>query len=94
MGSGLPVNFAFLVSNRFTLTLERRMESKTPRSDQKIAKESDAENSIMAILPTIDHAFEGQVDEEEVRQGVDYLCGVSRGIIVLPDVRRVCGELG
>lgn len=40
------------------ITFERRMEGKTPRTNNQIAEECDEENAIMTMLPAIEHSFE------------------------------------
>lgn len=45
------------------LTLQGGMEGKASRADDEIPKERDKEDPVMAILDTIVHALEGQVDK-------------------------------
>lgn len=47
------------------------MKRKAPRANNEIAKICDEEYPIMAMLPAIEHALEGEVDEQQIGQGVD-----------------------
>ena len=44
-------------------TFQSSVKGKTPGANDEIAKECDKEYAIMAILPAIEHALEGEVDE-------------------------------
>ena len=52
------------------------MKRKGSRTDDQISDECDKEDTVMAILPAVVHAFEGKIDKYRIREGVDNLSGV------------------
>lgn len=56
----LTVAFA----SAFGRTFERRVKRKTAGTNDQIAKECDEEDTIMAILPAVEHALERQPHEQ------------------------------
>lgn len=64
-------------------TLQRSMERKAPRPNKQVPEKRYQEDRVMAVSETIAYATVGQVDEQQVRQRVDYLGGVASRIVVL-----------
>lgn len=62
---------------------ERGVESEGAGADEQVAGEGDEEDAVVVVLEAGVHAFEGEVDEEEVGEGVDDLGGVGGCIIIL-----------
>lgn len=67
------------------------MESEAAGTDKEVAEEGDEEDSVVSIAIAIEHANESEPDEEQVRQGVDNLGRIRRGIVVLLG-RQSCRE--
>jgi len=59
------------------------VEGEAPTSHDQIAQVGHEEHLVMSIPSTIEHAFEGEVHEPDVRQRVDYLGQVMGRIVVL-----------
>lgn len=59
------------------------MEQETAGADNKIATESDQKDLIMSIATTAKNTLDAQPHEEQVGQGVDDLCRVNGGIVIL-----------
>ncbi len=81
------------------------MKHEAPDSDKEVPKVRDAEYSIMAVVPAGMDAEVSEVDEQQVREGVDYLGGVVGQIVVFfaplngrcywfPEARLVGGRIG
>ena len=63
---------------------ERRVEEEAAGADEQVADEADEEDGVVAMFAAGLDAPVGEVDEEEVREGVDYLGGVWGCVVVLP----------
>lgn len=59
------------------------MEEEAARPDEQVADKADEENGVVAIFAAGSDAQVGEVDEEEVREGVDYLRGVGSRVVIL-----------
>ena len=64
-------------------TLEGTVEHEAAEANEKIAKISNLEDGIMAVVSAALDALVGKIDEHEIGQGVDDLGGIVGGIIVL-----------
>ena len=65
--------------------LERRVEEEAAGADEQVADEADEEDGVVAVSAAGLDAPVGQVDEQEVRERVDYLGGVRRCVVILRD---------
>ena len=61
------------------------MEEEAAGADEQVADETDDEDGVMAMFATGSNAPVGEVDEEEVREGVDYLGGIRGCIVILKE---------
>jgi hypothetical protein len=59
------------------------MKHEASEANQKVAKIRDFEYCIMTLFSTTLDAFVCEIYEHEIRQGIDELGGVVRGIVVL-----------
>lgn len=59
------------------------MKQEATSSDQEVSDEGNGEYGIMTMFPTVDDTFEGKEGKHEVSQGIDNLCCVRSGIVVL-----------
>ena len=66
--------------------LERRVEEEAAGADEQVADEADEEDGVVAIFAAGLDASVGKIDEEEVREGVDYLGGVRGCVIILAEL--------
>lgn len=62
---------------------ERRVEEEAARPDEQVANKADEEDGVVAMFAAGSDAQVGEVDEEEVREGVDYLGGVGSRVVIL-----------
>jgi hypothetical protein len=65
------------------------VEKEAPSTNKHVAKESDEEYPVMAMLPAAYNALDRQVDEEEVGQRIDNFCRIWGRIVVLEFVSIV-----
>lgn len=63
--------------------LEGGVEGEGAGADEQVAHEGDEEDAVVVVLVAGVHAFEGEVDEEEVGEGVDDFGGVGGCIVIL-----------
>lgn len=61
---------------------EGAVKEEAPRPDDQVADEGEQEDAIVILLQAIGDAAVGEVDEEQVGEGVDDLGGVLGGIVV------------
>ena len=54
-------------------TFKRSVEHEAANADEEIAKVSDGEDVVMAMLPAAFDAFPGEIEEEKIGQGIDNL---------------------
>ena len=59
------------------------MESQTPKADEHVSSKGDDKDRVMIVLEAIPETTDCKVDKESVREGVDDLGGIWRGIVVL-----------
>lgn len=59
------------------------MEEEAARPDEQVADKADEEDGVVAMFAAGSDAQVGEVDEEEVREGVDYLGGVGSRVVIL-----------
>jgi len=59
------------------------MESQTPKADEHVSSKGDDKDCVMVVLKAVSQTTDCKVDEEGVREGVDDLGGIRRGIVVL-----------
>ena len=64
---------------------ERRVEEEAAGADEQVADEADEEDGVVAVFAAGLDAPVGEVDEEEVREGVDYLGGVRGCVVILAE---------
>ena len=62
---------------------QRRVEQEAPRTHEQVSDEGYDKNLVMVLLEAGSDAAVAEVHEEEVREGVDYLGGVVRHVVVL-----------
>lgn len=65
------------------------MEEEAPSANKHVTEKSDQEYLVMAIFPTAYNAFDSQVYEEEIGQGIDNLCRVWCCVVILEFVSLV-----
>ena len=82
IGSSEDISFGTLKEVIIGHTFQGSVKCKASRTDNEVAKVCDEEYSIMAVLPTIEHALEGEIDEQYVGQCVDDLRRVMCCIVV------------
>ena len=63
--------------------LERGVEEETARADEQIPDEADEEDGVVAVPAAGSDAQVGEVDEEEVGEGVDDFGGVGGRVVIL-----------
>jgi hypothetical protein len=63
--------------------LEGGVEEEATRPDDQVADEGEQEDAVMGLLEAVGDAAVGEVDEEQVGEGVDDLGGVFGGVVVL-----------
>jgi len=63
--------------------LEGAVEGEAAGADDQVADEGEQEDAVMVLLQAVGDAAVGEVDEEQVGEGVDDLGGVLSGIVVL-----------
>lgn len=63
--------------------LEGAVEKEAARADDQVADEGEQENAVVVLLQAVGDAAVGEIDEEQVGEGVDDLGGVLGGIVVL-----------
>ena len=61
------------------------MEEEAAGADEQVADETDDEDGVVAIFAARLNAPVGEVDEEEVGEGVDYLGGVRGCVVILKE---------
>lgn len=54
-------------------TFKRSVEHEAANADEEIAKVSDGEDVVMAMLPAAFDAFPGEIEEQKIGQGIDNL---------------------
>jgi hypothetical protein len=59
------------------------MESKTSTSNQEISNEGYQKHTIVLILQTIPYALDTQKNKQQVGHGINNLCGIDSGIVIL-----------
>jgi len=59
------------------------MESQTSKADEHISSKCDDEDRVMIVLEAVPETTDCKIDEEGVRESVDDLGGIRRGIVVL-----------
>ena len=59
------------------------MEEEAAGADEQVADEADEEDGVMAVFAAGLDASVREVDEEEVREGIDYLGGVRGCVVIL-----------
>jgi hypothetical protein len=71
------------------------MEQEAPEPDDQVAEKSHQEDIVMAASKTIGNPLVGQIDENQIRQGIHDLGGVDCGIVVLKraPVRMAAGDI-
>ena len=67
----------------FGLTFEGSMEKKAARADKEVAHKGNEKYCVMAMVPTADDAFVGEVDEQEICHGIDNFCCIGGCVVVL-----------
>ena len=65
---------------------ERRVEEEAAGADEQVADEADEEDGVVAVFAAGLDAPVGEVDEDEVREGVDYLGGVRGCVVILAEL--------
>ena len=65
---------------------ERRVEEEAAGADEQVADEADEEDGVVAVFAAGLDASVGKIDEEEVREGVDYLGGVRGCVVILAEL--------
>ena len=68
------------------------MEEEAAGADEQVADEADEEDGVMAVFAAGLDASVREVDEEEVRESVDYLGGVRGCVVIL--AKRLVGSIG
>ena len=63
--------------------LEGAVEEEAAGADDQVADEGEQEDAVVVLLQAVGDAAVGEVDEEQIGEGVDDLGGVLGGIIVL-----------
>jgi hypothetical protein len=66
-----------------TLTFQRAVERKTATAYQGISYECDQKHSVVFIFKAIPYAFHTESDKQQVRERVNNLRTVDRGIVIL-----------
>ena len=64
---------------------ERRVEEEAASADEQVADEADEEDGVVAVFAAGLDAPIGEVDENEVRESVDYLGGVRGCVVILAE---------
>lgn len=59
------------------------MEQEAPGSHEEIPNIRNEENGVVPILPTTQDPLERQPHKQKIRQGIDNLSRINRGIVVL-----------
>lgn len=59
------------------------MEQEASGADEQIPEEGDLEDRVMSMLPAVQDSFHTKIQEQEIGEGIDDLCGINGGIIVL-----------
>ena len=62
------------------------MEEEAAGADEQVADEADDEDGVVAVSAAGLDASVGEIDEEEVREGVDYLGGVRGCVVILAEL--------
>lgn len=62
---------------------EGAVEEEAAGADDQVADEGEQEDAVVVLLQAVGDAAVGEVDEEQVGEGVDDLGGVLGGIVVL-----------
>ena len=71
------------------LAFQRRVKKEATRSHDQVATEGDQENLIVLVSPAAQDALDAQPHEQQVRHGIDDLCRVRGGIVVLAHISLV-----
>ena len=64
---------------------ERRVEEEAAGADEQVTDKADEEDGVVAVFAARLDAPVGEVEEEEVREGVDYLGGVRGCVVILAE---------
>ena len=62
---------------------ERGMEEEASCAHEQVANERNNEDCFMVLLQAGSNSAESEVDEKEVGKGIDDLCSVDAGVVVL-----------
>ena len=69
--------------NKLHWILESTVEQERSSSNSTVSNESNQEDTVVVIFHGTPYAFDAQCNEEYVGQGVDDLCRIDSGIVVL-----------
>ena len=64
-------------------TFQRSMEKEATSADNHVAHERDLENSVVAVLATVQYTFQTEINEEDVGEGVDNFGNVEGCVVIL-----------
>lgn len=59
------------------------MKEEAAGPDKQVANEADDKNGVMAVFAAGLNASEGEVDKEEVGEGIDYLGSIWGRVVIL-----------